>query len=48
MLKLFKLVKSVWSAFLAFFLGLFDDYKAERYYMRGPGPAWHKKHSSSS
>jgi hypothetical protein len=23
---------------------LFDDYKPERHYMRGPGPAWRAKH----
>jgi hypothetical protein len=23
---------------------LFDDYRPERHYMRGPGPAWRAKH----
>jgi len=23
---------------------LFDDYRPERHYMRGPGPKWHAKH----
>ena len=23
---------------------MFDDYRPEQHYMRGPGPAWHKKH----
>jgi hypothetical protein len=23
---------------------LFDDYRPERHYMRGPGPRWHEKH----
>jgi hypothetical protein len=23
---------------------LFDPYRPERHYMRGPGPAWHAKH----
>jgi hypothetical protein len=23
---------------------LFDPYRPERYYMRGPGPKWHAKH----
>jgi hypothetical protein len=23
---------------------LFDDYRPERHYMRGPGPKWHEKH----
>ena len=24
--------------------GLFDPYRPERHYMRGPGPKWHAKH----
>ena len=24
---------------------LFDDYRPERHYMRGPGPKWHEKHN---
>jgi hypothetical protein len=24
--------------------GLFDDYRPELHYMRGPGPKWHEKH----
>ena len=24
---------------------LFDPYRPERHYMRGPGPKWHAKHS---
>jgi hypothetical protein len=23
---------------------LFDPYRPERHYMRGPGPKWHEKH----
>jgi hypothetical protein len=23
---------------------LFDPYRPEQYYMRGPGPRWHQKH----
>ena len=23
---------------------LFDDYRPERHYMRGPGPKWHERH----
>lgn len=23
---------------------LFDGYRPEQYYMRGPGPRWHEKH----
>jgi hypothetical protein len=25
--------------------GLFDPYRPERHYMRGPGPKWHAKHN---
>jgi hypothetical protein len=25
--------------------GLFDPYRPERHYMRGPGPKWHAKHA---
>jgi len=24
--------------------GLFDPYRPERHYMRGPGPKWHARH----
>jgi hypothetical protein len=24
---------------------LFDPYRPERHYMRGPGPKWHEKHA---
>jgi hypothetical protein len=24
---------------------LFDPYRPERHYMRGPGPRWHEKHA---
>jgi len=27
---------------------LFDPYRPERHYMRGPGPKWHAKHSAAS
>ncbi len=27
---------------------LFDPYRPELYYMRGPGPAWHAKHDQAS
>jgi hypothetical protein len=30
-----------WLEFTAL---LFDGYRPERHYMRGPGPAWHRKH----
>ena len=26
--------------------GLFDSYRPERHYMRGPGPKWHAKHAA--
>jgi hypothetical protein len=25
---------------------LFDSYRPERHYMRGPGPRWHAKHAA--
>jgi hypothetical protein len=25
---------------------LFDTYRPERHYMRGPGPRWHQKHDA--
>jgi hypothetical protein len=27
---------------------LFDHYRPERHYMRGPGPKWHAKHAFAS
>ena len=27
-----------------FFKGLFDPYRPELHYMRGPGPKWREKH----
>jgi hypothetical protein len=27
---------------------LFDPYRPERHYMRGPGPKWHAKHALQS
>lgn len=27
---------------------LFDSYRPERHYMRGPGPRWHQKHDAPS
>jgi hypothetical protein len=27
--------------------GLFDPYRPERHYMRGPGPKWHAKHGQA-
>jgi hypothetical protein len=34
-------VFAVWQALSKV---LFDDYRPERHYMRGPGPKWHEKH----
>ena len=28
--------------------GLFDPYRPELHYMRGPGPKWHEKHGNRS
>ena len=28
--------------------GLFDPYRPELYYMRGPGPKWHAKHDRAA
>jgi hypothetical protein len=28
--------------------GLFDRYRPELHYMRGPGPKWHEKHDGPS
>lgn len=27
---------------------LFDSYRPERHYMRGPGPKWHEKHGETT
>jgi hypothetical protein len=27
---------------------LFDPYRPERHYMRGPGPKWHAKHKAGA
>ena len=27
---------------------LFDNYRPERHYMRGPGPAWHAKYGAEA
>ena len=34
-------VSAAWQALTKM---LFDDYRPERHYMRGPGPKWHEKH----
>jgi hypothetical protein len=33
------------SALQGLVTDLFDPYRPELYYMRGPGPRWHKKHA---
>ena len=37
-----KAVADVWLAVTS---QLFDSYRPERHYMRGPGPKWHAKHA---
>ena len=32
------------AAWQALTKALFDDYRPELHYMRGPGPKWHQKH----
>jgi len=32
------------TAWQALTKALFDDYRPELHYMRGPGPRWHEKH----
>jgi hypothetical protein len=32
------------AAWQALTKALFDDYRPELHYMRGPGPKWHEKH----
>jgi hypothetical protein len=33
--------------FVLAFKALFDPYRPERHYMRGPGPKWHAKHNAA-
>ena len=33
--------------FILAFKALFDPYRPERHYMRGPGPKWHAKRSAA-
>jgi hypothetical protein len=33
------------ATFRTFVRDLFDDYRPERHYMRGPGPKWREKHA---
>jgi hypothetical protein len=32
------------AEFLLTLTAVFDSYRPERHYMRGPGPKWHAKH----
>jgi hypothetical protein len=34
----------LWKSLVA---GMFDRYRPERHYMRGPGPKWHAKHAAN-
>jgi hypothetical protein len=38
---------SVSAAWQALTKALFDDYRPELHYMRGPGPKWHEKHDQA-
>ncbi len=35
------------AEFILAFKALFDPYRPERHYMRGPGPKWRAKHSTA-
>jgi hypothetical protein len=35
------------AGFVLAFKTLYDPYRPERHYMRGPGPKWHAKHSAA-
>ena len=43
MAKSREMAQSAWQALTK---ALFDDYRPELHYMRGPGPAWHAKHGA--
>jgi hypothetical protein len=36
-----RTISQAWHGLLK---DLFDSYRPERHYMRGPGPKWHEKH----
>ena len=38
--------KAVADLWLTVTSQLFDSYRPERHYMRGPGPKWHAKHAA--
>jgi hypothetical protein len=43
--RLGRLIPSTWHGL---FDRLFDSYRPERHYMRGPGPKWHAKHPDAA
>ena len=36
------------AGFVRSFKALFDSYRPELHYMRGPGPKWHAKHATAA
>jgi hypothetical protein len=40
-------VAAACAEFVLAFKALFDPYRPERHYMRGPGPKWRAKHSAT-
>ena len=38
-----KAVADLWRTVTS---DLFNEYRPEQYYMRGPGPKWHAKHAA--
>ena len=38
-------LRKVVAGFVWSLTALFDSYRPELHYMRGPGPKWHEKHS---
>jgi hypothetical protein len=40
-------IASACADFVRAFKTLFDPYRPEQHYMRGPGPKWHAKHSAA-
>ena len=41
-------ISAACAEFVLAFKALFDPYRPERHYMRGPGPKWYAKHSAAS
>ena len=41
--SLMRTVGGLWESLAK---GLFDSYRPEQHYMRGPGPKWHAKHAA--